>query len=1066
MWFGAGRLLTLVCCGLTLAACSIEDFIPEYQPDPDAMSDVAPWDGYDEDITVPDDVIDRNDANPAVDVPRVDWGADDASDAEGNADSVFEPFDVEPDVDRTIFDSPPLIDVVYPPTGSTAGGDFVLIEGDYFTFNTQVLIDGRTPAQVDIISRYEIAIVTPPSDPGPVSLKLITDAGSASLENAFTFVAPMQILSVTPATSPVRGGAPVEISGTGFGDDIRFTFGNREATGVEIVSPQLARVVAPPADAPGPVDVVAVGSSLDVLADGFTYLAEPRLRGLLPPIGARAGGEDVRIDAIGISERCTIVFDTTSVPVRLSPSGWYVATTPAGAPGPADVVLDCGADGASLLVDGFTWVDTSVPAIYGVSPSTGFTSGGEVVSVYGIGFEDDAVLRLGGRVVSVVERSGYRVDILTPSGVPGTVPVRVGSDLELADAFTYVQRPEFVSISPTRGSADGGYPVTVQGVALDGVSELFLDDISLTIVDRDTDSITFSAPRSAPGEATLFASIGSVPFATGLSFMFAGEPRADRFFPGDAPIGGGTPLYVSGEGFGAGCTVFIDGVAAVTERRSTGLLIAQTLPHPAGSADIEVRNCPETFTFSAPLRYFDPLVDSGGTSGGAIDGELFVSVFDSFAGTPIEGATVMVQVRDSSPYVAVTDASGQVNFVGEDLVGPQTITAYAPERSAESIVNANARRITILLAPLPPPPCEPGDPSCTPPPPDALSEIIGFLTGMDKIADPPPGAVPAALIETTRQARGFFNPDPGPNILYENGPFRITSRNGDQALIALCGYRFESTGQFVPLRMGVVRGIAQRPGSTFRTTIDCSIPLNQATTFKLTAAPPLVDTTLDPYAFPGTYRARVIYDFGGEGVLESLPVVESTSSIINLTSLPPLEGPLAGVRFDAIAGAYPRLGNFPNVESYLVNAATYGVFTLPEFVALPVFTVPMTGQTELTEGYVEWSLDPRYAEPDFFFINASSANPEFPRWTLFVPGSTRSFNFADYPEFSEVFGELEGPGGVSGSLGLTIRAVDVVTFDFDDFSRSALRQRNWRAASTAFSNFVFAVPPTETPVDP
>jgi hypothetical protein len=1066
MRFGAGKTVALVCLGWTLAACSVEDFIPDYRPDPDAVSDTGAWDGYDDDITVPDDVVDRNDADPAVDVPRVDWGGEDATDGGDNADAVYEPLDVAPDVDRTIFDAPPLIDVVYPPTGTTAGGDFVLIEGDYFTFNTQVLIDGRAPAQVDIISRYEIAIVTPASDPGPVSIKLITDAGSASLDGAFTYVAPMAILQVTPASGPVRGGVPVEVQGSGLSEGVRFVFGAREATAVEIVSPELARMIAPPSAAPGAVDVVAVGTTLDEVAGGFTYLAEPRLRGLLPPIGARAGGEEVRIDAIGISETCSMVFDTTVVPVRRSSSGWFVATTPAGAPGSADVVLDCGSEGSSLLVDGFTWVDTSAPAIYGVSPATGFTSGGEVVSVYGTGFPADAVLRLGGRVVSVVERSGYRVDVLTPSNVPGTVAVRVGPDLELVDAFTYVQRPEFISISPDFGAAGGGYPVTVQGVALDGVTQLLIDDVSLRMLDRDADSITFEAPRSAPGQASLYASVGSVPFATGLTFTFSGVPRADRFFPGDAPIGGGTPLYVTGDGFGAGCTVYVDGVAAVTERRSTGLLIAQTPPHAAGSAAVEVRNCPETFVFSSPLRYFDPLVDSGGTSGGSIDGELYVSVFDSFAGTPIEGATVMVQVRDSSPYVAVTDATGQVNFVGDDLVGPQTITAFAPERSAESIVNTNARRVTLLLAPLPPPPCEPGDPSCIPPPPDPLSEIIGFLTGMDKVADPPPGAVPAAIIETTRQARGFFNPEPGANILYENGPFRITSRNGDQALVALCGYRFEASGQFVPLRMGVVRGIAQRPGSTFRTTVDCSIPLNQATTFKLTAAPPLVDTTLDPYAFPGTYRARVIYDFGGEGVFESLPIVESTSTIINLTSLPPLEGPLAGVRFDAIAGAYPRIGNFPSVESFLVNAASYGVFTLPEFVSLPVFTIPAADQTELTEGYVEWRLDARYAEPDFFFINASSANPDFPRWSLFVPGSTRSFNFADYPEFSEVFGELATPGGASGSLGLTIRAVDVVTFDFDDFSRSALRQRNWRAASTAFANFVFAAPPVEPPAEP
>ncbi len=662
-----------------------------------------------------------------------------------------------------------------------------------------------------------------------------------------------------------------------------------------------------------------------------------------------------------------------------------------------------------------------------------------------------------------------RIDVLAPAAAAGTVDVTVEDDqgsLLLENGFTYLPRPRFDVVTPAAGPLEGGWTVTLSGADFDSVDALYVDGRRVALTAADDNELVFTAPAGAGGAASIDVRVGSLRYSTGLTLQYVGARSFERFSPGTAPIGGGTPIAVLGDGFDRSCQITIDGQLMATELLGSRSLIARVPPREAGNAQVGVVGCGDAFTFLEPLRYIDPSLGDGGSTGDAINGRLFVSVLDARTGEGIEGATVMVQVRDSSPYVALTDERGQAVFVGDDLVGPQTVTAFAEQRSTESFVGVNAERVSLLLSPLPPPPCPPDDPECQPPVPDPLSSVVGFLTGLDKLIDPPPGAEILAIIETTRLARGYINPDPGQNELRANGPFVIQTRNGDLSLIALCGYRYTATNEFIPLRMGVVRSLAQRPGSESRVTVECNIELNTALTVKLRAAPELLPAEADPYTFPGSYRARVAIDFGGEGYFESLPITAAETSTIDVTNLPPLTGPLADLAYDITGGAYPRIGNFPSAEAYAFGVRRTGVVTMPDLLAVPQFSYPAPDQDGLTDGYVEWTLDAAFAEPDFFFISANSPDEGFLRWSLFVPGSYRSFHFADFPSFSEEFGPIPGPGDPVTALGLSVRSVDVVTFDFDDFRRSALNFRNWRASSLTYGNFILQQPmplPESTP---
>lgn len=1051
-----------------LSGCSIDRFLPDpvsadAGPVIDDTGISTPFvDAGADALEPPRDSGGRVDV-PLLDVNRSETGSDSSSVGVDAVGADLGP--VIPDIETS---DPPEIFVVYPTSGSVRGGDLVIVEGTNFSFDTQVLVGGRAGTGVDVIDANQLAFFTPPGDEGLATIKLIASGGAVSLEDAFTYEAALRIDSLTPAEGLTTGGLPVDVAGAGFTEETIFIVSDRDARDVTIIDSNRATLVIPPAVVgTRAVDVVAIDTEIARLQDGFTYRDAPRLTALMPPAGPLQGGTTVRVDGEGLSDACSIRFGTFGAStLSRAAEGWFEVVSPRGSAGPTDVSLDCGVAGGDFLADGFTWIDADARQLAGVTPTSGFSAGGQVVTLYGAGFGADPVVFIGTAEATVLSVAPDRIDVLTPAASASSVDASIQDaqgDLVLEDAYTYLARPRFDVLTPAAGPLEGGWAVTISGADFDSVDALYVDGRAVALTDASDAQLVFTAPAGAGGAASVDALVGGLRYSTGLSLQYVGDRAFERFSPTTAPIGGGTPIAVIGNGFDRSCQLTIDGQLLATELLGSRSLIARVPAHAPGNAEVGVTGCGDTHVFTEPLRYIDPSLGDGGSTGDAINGRLFVSVLDARTGEGIEGATVMVQVRDSSPYVALTDERGQAVFVGDDLVGPQTVTAFAEQRSTESFVGVNAERVSLLLSPLPSPPCPPDDPECQPPVPDPLSSVIGFLTGLDKLIDPPPGAEVLAIIETTRLARGYINPDPGQNELSANGPFVIQTRNGDLSLIALCGYRYTATNVFVPLRMGVVRGLAQRPGSESRVTVECNIELNTELTVKLRAAPELLPADADPYTFPGSYRAKVAIDFGGEGYFESIPITASSTSTIDVTNLPALSGPLADLTYDITGGTYPRIGNFPSAESYTFGVRRTGVVTMPELLAVPQFSYPASDQNGLTDGYVEWTIDPAFAEPDFFYISANSPDEGFLRWSLFVPGSYRSFHFADFPSFSEEFGPIPAPGEPVTALGLSVRSVDVETFDFDDFRRSALSFRNWRASSITYGNFILQQPEPPAP---
>jgi hypothetical protein len=162
---------------------------------------------------------------------------------------------------------------VTPNEGSVAGGTRVALVGTGFGVGTAVLFDGIPATAIQVLNDSLLACVTPPHAAGVVDVAIRDGGGSEKvLADAFTYVLPAST-AVTPTQGAVAGGTRVAVFGSGFGPGTAVFFGDRAATGIQIVNDSVLICLTPSHPA-GVVDVTLTDTSGEttVLEDAFTYV--------------------------------------------------------------------------------------------------------------------------------------------------------------------------------------------------------------------------------------------------------------------------------------------------------------------------------------------------------------------------------------------------------------------------------------------------------------------------------------------------------------------------------------------------------------------------------------------------------------------------------------------------------------------------------------------------------------------------------------------------------------------------------------------------------------------------
>lgn len=311
------------------------------------------------------------------------------------------------------------------------------------------------------------------------------------------------IASISPGSGKPDGGTPVTITGAGFVQTMRVTFGGIAATTVNYVSPTQITARTPP-----PPSVVTAGNALavditiskangaatasDTLPGGFIYANNgngetPVIFSVTPGSGTNDGGTTVAISGSGFVAPVSVKLGTTALGyVTASVSSTSDTSITAVVPAATakllgqtvDVVVTNTGSGASgTLHNGFQFENTQF-FISGITPTSGPYSGGTPVVITGQGFVSPVEVRFGGLTQpGPVVRSGSEIDVTTavatvtacnpPSGTVSVTNLSTGKTATSTLNFSYtVTSPQLSSLSSASGPQTGG-STTLNGSGFD-----------------------------------------------------------------------------------------------------------------------------------------------------------------------------------------------------------------------------------------------------------------------------------------------------------------------------------------------------------------------------------------------------------------------------------------------------------------------------------------------------------------------------------------------------------------------------------------------------------------------
>ena len=352
---------------------------------------------------------------------------------------------------------PPTVTALSPAAGPAGGGGIVTVTGDGFVADTTVAFGGVPADGVTITSPTSLEAGVPVGGPGSVDVTATNTQGTSAISTADLYAYGVPVVSsVTPDTATVAGGTAVTIAGSGFVPGVVVSFGSVPGTDVSLNATGTSLQVTSPAGTAGSVDLTVTspaGTSVASIYDLFAYGA-PVVNSIAPDAGVLAGGNDVIVAGNGFVPGVTVYFGdqvSPSATVLAGGTGLY-AVAPPGTAGAVDITVstDQGTSATSLH-DAYFY---GSPAVTAVSPGTGSSGGGTVVTITGSGFSPDSTVSFGLQpATSGTINSSTSITAVAPAANLGVIPIRVTtpagtSPITPADNFEYDDQLQISCAAP------------------------------------------------------------------------------------------------------------------------------------------------------------------------------------------------------------------------------------------------------------------------------------------------------------------------------------------------------------------------------------------------------------------------------------------------------------------------------------------------------------------------------------------------------------------------------------------------------------------------------------------
>jgi hypothetical protein len=370
----------------------------------------------------------------------------------------------------------------------------------------------------------------------------------------------------------VTGGlTTVTIQGTGLANATAVYFGTALATIISDGGNQI--VVTSPAGIAGTVDITVTttgGTSATSAADRFTYSAAPTVTSIGPTSGPATGGTQVTIAGTNLARATAVWFGDRQAIILSNTATQLVVAAPGDETGTVDItVVTAGGTSSVTPADQFTYL----PAITGVSPSTGPLTGGTAVTITGVGFTGLTAIYFGNTLVapsSWTVVSDSQITVTPPAATaPGTVDITVTvivdgvsetSQIATTDRYTYVAVPSVTGINPSAGPTTGGTTVTITGTGLANAMAVYFGTNLATIVPgNNTDiQLVVASPAGVAGtvDVQVVTAGGQSTPVTADKFTYAAVPSVTHIAPAIGPANGGTTVILYGSGLSNATAVY------------------------------------------------------------------------------------------------------------------------------------------------------------------------------------------------------------------------------------------------------------------------------------------------------------------------------------------------------------------------------------------------------------------------------------------------------------------------------------------------------------------------------
>jgi alpha-tubulin suppressor-like RCC1 family protein len=430
---------------------------------------------------------------------------------------------------RPAFAAAPAITALSPSAGPLTGGTPVTITGTNLTGAVSVKFGSRAAQSFTVLSATQLSVIAPAGS-GMVDVRVSTPSGvsrNTSRDN-YQFMAPPTVARVAPFQGPQSGGTAVTISGRNLSGASAVTFGGTPAKSFRSLSSTSISAVAP-AGAPGIVDIAVTtpgGVNANTAADDYRFVAAPTITAVTPAAGPKAGATTVTITGTDLIGASSVRFGTKPArSVRVLSPTQLTATAPPGS-GVVDVTVTTrGGSSSPSTAALFTYAE--MPAVTGVSPSTGPQAGGERITLTGTNLARATSVRFGTTPAQSFEViSATQISAVTPPG-SGLVDVSVTtpggtSSTNMSARYAYVPAPSVTALSPLSGTAAGGTAVVLSGANLSSTTEVkFGATAALAFTVLSPTSIRAVAPPGAGAVAvTVKTPAGNSSTGSAINFSY------------------------------------------------------------------------------------------------------------------------------------------------------------------------------------------------------------------------------------------------------------------------------------------------------------------------------------------------------------------------------------------------------------------------------------------------------------------------------------------------------------------------------------------------------------------